>query len=138
MPLSTKRRGADASLSRLPVAKPCTHSLCPRSCCRHDDARHNARACGSSPASSLMHDSMRCPVTMRQNKSHPQGMHQTDLVGNVEEGQVLLLLDHVGDLLPLVVRRVDARRIVRTACIPWRILDRKLAAVIHQQPSVTL
>lgn len=36
------------------------------------------------------------------------------LVGHVEKGKVLLLLDDVADLLPVVVRWVHARRVVRT------------------------
>jgi hypothetical protein len=36
------------------------------------------------------------------------------LVGHVEEGEVLLVLEERGELLPLVVRRVDAGRVVRT------------------------
>ena len=34
------------------------------------------------------------------------------LVGHVEEGEELLLLDNVADLLPLLRRRVDTGRVV--------------------------
>jgi hypothetical protein len=35
------------------------------------------------------------------------------LVGHVEEGEVVLLLDHLGDALPVLARRVDTGRVVR-------------------------
>ena len=54
------------------------------------------------------------PLTLTGvQRAHAKREH---LVRDVEEGQVLLLLHHVGDLLPLLVRRVDTRGVVRAAC----------------------
>ena len=49
------------------------------------------------------------------------------LVGHVEEGEELLLLDNVGDLLPLLLRWVNTGRVVRARvekddCVIRRIL----------------
>lgn len=51
--------------------------------------------------------------TLKPQKQMSQVRH---LVGDVEEGQVVLLLHQVGDLRPLLLCGVDTRWVVRAAC----------------------
>lgn len=104
-PRSTKKRGANASSSRLPLAKPFA---------RWGGGGAMMRG-QTNDNSELQQDALHAQILHQPTRSTNKQHQFTYLVGDIEKGNVSLGLDEIRDLGPLLARGVDARGVVRAA-----------------------